>query len=65
MINLTFDEQTEIDEAWKDADGWALSVGTPENLRKRLEDKGLIRFWNERWQLLPVGFSYTRMFEGR
>jgi len=65
VITIRHDEQAEIDAATHDGEGWALQGGIPEDVRARLEEKGLIRFWMGRWQLTPVGFSYSRMFEGR
>jgi len=65
MIILSHDEQLEVDQAVHDGDGWALPPGMPEGLQQQLESKGIIRFEKDRWQLTPVGFSYSRMFEGR
>jgi len=62
MVSLASDEQAEIDEAWHDGEGWAISVGIPTCVRQRLEQKGLIRHRKDRWQLTISGFTYSRMF---
>lgn len=65
MIELSHDEQLEIDAALHDGEGWSLPSDTPANLIGTLSSKGMIRMHLGRWQLTPLGFSYTKMFEGR
>lgn len=63
MNPLPTEEQAAIDAADHDGEGWALSADTPPTLREALSSKGMIRLWQDRWQLTPHGFAHAARFK--
>jgi hypothetical protein len=61
-VKLPDHEQDVVDRAQRDSEGWALPVDASAEIRASLAGKGLVRFWQYRWQLTPLGFSHTPTF---
>jgi hypothetical protein len=62
MRKLSASEQLAIDGAEHDGAGWVMPKGVPAETMERLATGGLVRFWSQRWQLSPLGFALSRMF---
>lgn len=62
MSAPTAAELDEIRAAKHDGEGWAMRSELSEPLRESLASKGLIRLSAGRWQLTPIGFTYTLGF---
>jgi hypothetical protein len=61
-LRLPQDEQDVVDRAERDSEGWVLPIDVPAEIRSSLAGKGLVRYWQNRWQLTPLGFSHTPTF---
>jgi hypothetical protein len=62
-VRLPQDEQDVVDRAERDSEGWVLPIDVPAEIRSSLAGKGLVRYWQNRWQLTPLGFSHTPTFD--
>lgn len=61
-MKLPVEEQCAVDRAQRDNEGWVMPNDMTAEVRALLSKKGLIRYWQNRWQLTPLGFSHTPTF---
>lgn len=61
-VVLSVFEQGPIDRSEHYGNGWVLPIDMTAETRAYLAWKGLVRYWQNRWQLTPLGFSHTLAF---